>query len=221
MMSTLEGRDRAPEAAHHRLPSRSLLVFGILAGPWYLAVGLAQALVREGFDFSRHALSHLANGPGGWVQTANFAATGLMVLAAAVGMGRALAPQGRATTWFLGGFGVCLLLAAVFPADPVFGFPPGAPEGDPTSISTPGLVHFVVGALGFVCLGISCLAAVRPFAHRSGRGRAGMSALAGVIVFVGFFGGPFFGPAGLLGIWISVVVGWGWLAVVSYDLRRT
>ena len=37
--------------------TRSLLGYGVLAGPFYLAVGLVQALVREGFDFSRHPLS--------------------------------------------------------------------------------------------------------------------------------------------------------------------
>ena len=56
----------------------------MLGGPFYLAVGLIQALLRDGFDLARHPLSVLANGPGGWVQTANFVLTGLMVLAAAV-----------------------------------------------------------------------------------------------------------------------------------------
>jgi hypothetical protein len=59
--------------------TRTLLRLGVVAGPFYLAVGLAQAFVREGFDFARHPLSVLANGPGGWVQTANFVLTGLMV----------------------------------------------------------------------------------------------------------------------------------------------
>ena len=67
--------------------TRSLLGYGVLAGPFYLAVGLIQACVREGFAFSRHPLSVLANGPGGWVQTANFAITGLMVIAAIVAIG--------------------------------------------------------------------------------------------------------------------------------------
>ena len=41
--------------------TRSLLGYGVLAGPFYLAVGLMQAFVRDGFDFARHPLSLLAN----------------------------------------------------------------------------------------------------------------------------------------------------------------
>ena len=49
----------------------SLLRWGVVAGPFYLTVALAQALLRDGFDLSRHSLSMLANGPGGWVQSAS------------------------------------------------------------------------------------------------------------------------------------------------------
>ena len=33
---------------------------------------LAQGLVRDGYDFTRHPMSLLALGEGGWVQIANF-----------------------------------------------------------------------------------------------------------------------------------------------------
>ena len=65
--------------------TRSLLGYGVLAGPFYLALGVAQGLIRDGFSFARHPLSVLANGPGGWVQSANLAVSALMVLAAVVG----------------------------------------------------------------------------------------------------------------------------------------
>src|SRR6476619_3405321 len=79
---------------------RSLLRCGVVVGALYLAVGVIQGFVRDGFDFRRHALSHLANGPGGWVQTANLAVCGLMVSGAAIGIARAL--QSRAAGWLLG-----------------------------------------------------------------------------------------------------------------------
>ncbi|HJZ78803.1 MAG TPA: DUF998 domain-containing protein, partial [Pyrinomonadaceae bacterium] len=125
--------------------TRFLLLCGVIAGPFYLAVGLTQALLREGFDFSRHPLSVLANGPGGWIQTANFVLTGLMVLAAAIGFARVPGRRSWGMTCFLGAFGVAMIVAAVFPADPVDGFPPGTPKGPPTTISTTGLVHFAAG----------------------------------------------------------------------------
>src|SRR5206468_3829604 len=51
--------------------TRSLLGYGVLAGPFYIGVSLAQALVRDGFDLTRHEWSLLANGPGGWIQVLN------------------------------------------------------------------------------------------------------------------------------------------------------
>ena len=126
------------EAGRGAAVTRSLLRCGVIAGPFYLAAGLMQAFLRDGFDFARHPLSVLANGPGGWIQTANFVLTGLMVLAAAVGLGRVLRPKSRAVTWFLGGFGVAMIVAAAFPADPVDGFPPALPKGLRLRSAPPG-----------------------------------------------------------------------------------
>ena len=78
--------------------TRSLLGYGIVAGPVYVLVGLAQAVTRDGFDLTRHAWSLLANGALGWIQIANFLAAGLMTMAAAVGLRRSL-PMGTARRW--------------------------------------------------------------------------------------------------------------------------
>jgi len=50
---------------------------------FYLMVGLTQARTRDGYDLTRHDQSLLANGPYGWIQSANFILTGLMVIAVA------------------------------------------------------------------------------------------------------------------------------------------
>lgn len=202
--------------------TRPLLGYGVLAGPFYLAVGLIQAFLRDGFDLMRHPLSLLANGPGGWIQTANFVLSGLMVLAAAVGFRRVLGPKSRAVSWFLGGFGASMIVAAVFPADPVDGFPVGTPEGYPTSISTAGLVHFVAGALGFMSIAISCFFAASAMSRRNAPSLARLSLFCGLAVVLGFFGGAAFSSmsAGTLGIWFSVVAGWAWLAVMSLHMYR-
>src|SRR3954453_15985368 len=74
----------------HREPAtrvtRLLLGCGVVAGPFYVVVALAQALTREGFELTKHSWSLLANGDLGWIQITNFIATGLMVVAAAVGL---------------------------------------------------------------------------------------------------------------------------------------
>lgn len=199
--------------------TRSLLRWGVLAGPFYLVVGLLQALLRDGFDLARHPLSLLANGPGGWIQTANFVLSGLMVLAAAVGFRRVLGPKSRGVTWFLGAYGLAMIAAAIFPADPVDGFPPGTPQGPPTSISTPGLIHFIAGALAFLFLTISCFFAARATWRRNLSSLAWLSLVAGLAVVLGFFGGMVL-PMGILGIWFAVIVGWAWLAVMSLRLSR-
>ena len=198
--------------------TRFLLRCGVAAGPFYLAVSLAQAFLREGFDLARHSLSVLANGPGGWIQSANLALTGLMVLAAAVGFKRALGPKSRGLAWFLGGYGMAMIVAAVFRTDPVDGFPPGTPLGPPTSISTSGLIHFIAGGLGFTFLGISCLFAARTMRRLKGSSLALLSLLSGLGVLLGFFGGIFLSAGGILGIWFAVVVGWVWLSVMSLRL---
>ena len=198
--------------------ARSLLSYGVVAGPLYLAAGIMQGLVRDGFDFARHPLSVLANGPGGWVQTATFIVTGLLVIAAALGLARVL--QSRATSWLLYAFGASMTVAAVFRADPMDGFPPGTPEGMPTSISTRGMIHFIAGALGFTCLGVSCLVAARALSHRNARSLARLSLASGIVVLLGFFGGPALSSNPVIGIWVSVVVGWAWLAILCWQLRR-
>jgi hypothetical protein len=202
------------------MSNRFLLGYGVVAGPFYLAVGLAEAFLRTGFSFARHPLSVLANGPAGWVQTANFVLTGAMVIAAAVGFRRVLGPKSGALSAFLGAYGAGMLVASVFHADPMDGFPAGTPLGPPTSLSTSGLVHFAAGGLGFICLGIGCLLAARTLSRRNSRSLARLSLVSGLIVLVGFFSAaiPNFSP--VLGIWIAVVVGWLWLAILSGYLYR-
>jgi hypothetical membrane protein len=199
--------------------AQSLLRNGVVAGPIYLAVGVIQGLVRDGFDFARHPLSVLANGQGGWVQVANFVVTGLMVIAAAMGLARALQPH-KATSWLLGVFGASMLVAAVFRADPIDGFPPGTPEGMPTSISTHGMIHFIAGALGFTCLGVSALVAAWALSRRQDSSLAKVSLVSGIVVLAGFFAGPALSSNPVIGIWIAVVVGWAWLAILSWHLSR-
>src|SRR5687767_9892236 len=86
-----------PEAGTART-TRTLLGCGMLAGPLYLLVYFAQAFARAGFDITRHPASVLSNGDLGWIQITSFFVTGLLLIAGALGMRRALHP-GRAGTW--------------------------------------------------------------------------------------------------------------------------
>ena len=122
----------------------------MLAGSLYLVIGLAQALTRPGFDLTRHELSQLALGDWGWVQISNFFVAGLLVIASAVGMQRALR-TGRGATWvprLVGLYGVGLLGAAIFTADAGLGFPLGTPP-DAVTISSHGILHLAFAAVRF------------------------------------------------------------------------
>jgi hypothetical protein len=197
--------------------TRSLLGCGVLAGPFYLALGVGQGLVRDGFSFARHPLSALANGPGGWVQTANFVVSALLVLAAFAGMARVDAARSRGMRGALVVYALGMIAAAFFPTDPIDGFPPGTPLGVPTTMSTSGVVHLIAGAVTFIAMAVACWAGARTMSKRGERGLSRFSLLAGFVVFLGFFGGAAFSSSvgGVAGIWLAVVTGWTWLAVVS------
>jgi len=96
--------------------TKSLLGYGVIAGPIYVVVVAAQMATRDGFDPTRHAASQLANGQRGWIQIVTFLVTGAMVIAAAVGARRALGP-GRLSAWasgLLGVDGAGLVVAGIF-----------------------------------------------------------------------------------------------------------
>jgi len=201
-----------------RSTSLFLLGWGIVAGPFYLAVGIAQGLVREGFSFARHPLSVLSNGRGGWVQVANLALTAAMVIAAAAGFRRVLGRQSRAMSWFLALYGAGMLVAAVFRADPMDGFPVGTPLGPPTSISTSGIIHFAAGGIGFVSVAISCFCAALVMSRRHARALSRLSFMSGLVVMLGFFSVTIPHSSPVLGIWIAVVVAWVWLAILAQQV---
>jgi hypothetical protein len=57
------------------------------------------------------------------VQSANFVFSGVMVIAAALGIARVVGRGGRATNWSLVSYGACMPGAAILRADPVDGVP--------------------------------------------------------------------------------------------------
>ncbi|MEJ2889413.1 DUF998 domain-containing protein [Actinomycetospora aeridis] len=218
--SPLVGRG---DADRHAAITRSLLGYGLVAGPFYVVVGLAQALTRDGFDLARHDLSLLAAGPWGWIQIVNLVLTGLMVLAAAVGMARALRVLGGGpgATWgprLVGAFGVGMVGAGVFVADPMNGYPPGTPDSPASTVSIGGLGHLVFGGLGFLAL----VAGALVLARGQRPGMAWFSRVTGVLFLVAFAGiaSGSASPAVVLGFWVALLLVWVWLAVVSLDLYR-
>lgn len=209
--STLE-RSCDPAAA----TTRSLLGWGVVAGPVYVAVSLAQALTRDGFDLRRHAWSVLENGSLGWIQSTNFVLTGAMVVAGAVGLRRATGD--RWASRLLAGFGAGTALAGIFTADPVVGFPAGSTSA---AVSWHGLLHLAFGALGFLAMIAACLILARRFAAEGRRGWAGSSRLTGLVFLAAFAGISTGAAAAVLPFVFGVVLAYGWLAALSAHLYAT
>jgi hypothetical membrane protein len=202
--------------------TRSLLGYGIIAGPVYVLVGLAQAVTRDGFDITRHAWSLLSNGHLGWIQIANFLVAGLMTLAAAVGLRRSL-PQGRARRWaprLISVYGLSLVGAGLFRADPAQGFPAGAPDTPP--MSWHGALHLMIGGIGFLCLIVACFVLAAHFARNGQRSLARFSRITGAVFLAGFAGiaSGSHGPTTVAFV-IAVITVWGWLTTVSLHFFRT
>ncbi len=211
----------APVGRVHDDSTTVLLGCSLVAGPLYMIVGLFQILIRPGFDITRHDLSLMSNGSLGWIQIANFIITGLLVIAGALGMRRVLRP-GPGGTWgplLIGIYGLGLIGAGTFVADPAFGFPPGTPA-DAHTISMHGLLHFMSGGIGFLGLIAACFVFARRFAVLGERGWAVYSAATGVVFFAAFAGiasGPG-QPLIVVGFWIAVLLAWAWLTAVSARL---
>jgi hypothetical protein len=177
-------------------------------------------LTRSGFDIRRHAISTLSLGDLGWIQIANFAATGLLVLACAVGMRRSLR-GGRAGTWapiLVGVYGVCLLVGALFRPDPGLGFPPGAPDSMPTTMSPHAAVHMFGFAGAFGAIVAACLVLRRRFVQLGQTGWARYSVVTAVVTPVLVVAGS------STRVWVGVIfaiagaLAFGWVSAVAVRL---
>lgn len=202
--------------------TRSLLGYGLLAGPLYLLAAVAQGLTRPGFDLLHDDVSLLSNGSLGWIQIANFVLTGAFVIAAAVGMARALDGRSAWGPRLVGVFGAGLVAAGAFVADPMNGFPVGTPAGHPATISVHGMLHIAVAGIGFLCLVAACIVIARMY-RREGRRGWMLYSLATGVVFLLAFAGVASGSTSsvvILGFWAGVIVAFAWIAAVSLNLYR-
>lgn len=200
----------APVSSVSGAAVRRRLTGGMAAGPVFLAVGAVQGLARDGFDFSRNALSQLALSQAGWIQTVNFLLTGAMLVMGAVGLRQVLG-GGTGGTWgplLVSVFGASFWAAAAFPADAGAGFPVGAPDG--TVISGHGAIHMVAGMVGYLALCAAFVVLVGSLAARAHRRWAVTSRLVPVAVLAGFLASAtsvlaFTAGAGLGLLWLTAV----------------
>ena len=212
-----------------RIATSRLLACGI-AGPIVFVAGfLAIGATRRDYDPMRHFVSLLSLTSDGWSMAAVFVASGILVVAAAIGLRRVLEP-GSGDRWIPLGAGLAgagLVLAGLFPTDAVQGYPPGAPTVMPSSASPTGAVHLLAALLIFLFLPIAGLVAARRL-RALGRTTAAVgSAACGIVMLVANAvtsaqpgtAGLVPGVAGLLQR-VSLIAGFAWLAWFAFDRSR-
>jgi len=197
-----------------------LLACGVIAGPVFLVVAIVQALTRPGYDLARHPISMLSLGDLGWIQSANFIASGVLMLAFAVGL-RRLLRGGRGGTWggaLIGVFGAGLIVAGVFVPDPAWGFPLGAPDGIPSQLSWHAALHGVGFTLAFVGVSLACLVFARRSLARGERILAAYAVCSALIALV-LSGWPGTDGASVR-YFVAAAIVWAWTVVLAVRLRR-
>ena len=195
--------------------TRRLLACGAVAGPLFVTAVLAQAATRPGFSLTRDAASLLDDGPWGWVQSANFIVTGLLLVAAGAGLRRALT-GGRGSRWaprLLVITGAGLIGGGMFHPDPSGGFPPGTPSGASAVANWHGVLHQVCGSVAFLALIVFCVVLARRYGSAGQRPMAACSLLAGVLCAAGVATGGM--PHGTLTLFIGVSTALLWAAFTS------
>lgn len=210
---------------------RGLLRCGMWAGPAFTATFLAEGAARDGYRPRRHPVSSLALGPRGWTQTANFTVAGGLLLAGAAGLwlSRDRLAGSRAGPALVAAAGAGLIGSAVFPTDPVAGYPPGTPDA-PARFSRAGTAHNLSAIPVF--LGLPAAAASYGWrSWRAGEPPAFAICCAATAVTMPVtmaLAGAGFSQssrlAGYSGLFqrASIITGFGWLTAVSARaLQRT
>jgi Protein of unknown function (DUF998) len=110
-----------------RRKTLALLACGAIGASLFLIVFHLDAATRPGYELIRHGPSLLMLGDLGLIQITNFVVTGMLMLACAVRLRRAIV-AGRGSRWgplLMGAYGLGMICTGVFVADPQLGFPPG------------------------------------------------------------------------------------------------
>jgi len=206
-----------------------LLAAGATGASLFPIVALVESATRPGYNPWTHYVSELSLSEYGWMQIANFIICGVLLIAGAIGMARAL-PPGPGSSWgprLIGAFGVSLLVAGIFVTDPSQGYPAGVGISGPQTLH--GTIHGINGPICFSLLAAAGWVFARYFASVSPRW-AMLSTLVGVLVPILFIAttassvlaetGVFpESPTGLLQR-ITIIGGWTWIALLALQVRR-
>ncbi|WP_141579201.1 DUF998 domain-containing protein [Actinomadura sp. WMMA1423] len=206
----------APPARTARRTSRAL-VAGALAGPLFFASALAQMVMRDGFDITRHPISQLATGELGWIQIVTFVLAGLGGVALAAGLRRTITEGAgrRALPVLVAVFGIGLVAAGLLPMDAENGFPAGTPEGPVAQMSWHGVAHSVAAAVAFTALAVAAVVMTVRCVRRRAAWPAVVNGAVALVLLV-----PVSPEHMSLQIALNGLVAFTWTTVVALLMRR-
>ncbi len=194
-----------------------LLVMGVVGTMLFVLTFTIDGASRPGYDPKRHAVSALALGSRGWIQTTNFLVSGSLVTASAVGI-----YQSVESLWMpllLGVFGISMALSGVWRMDPMRGYPPGTPELTPPETSKTHARHYLAGFAVFGSLPAAAVVAGFTLDHPGWSVYSWATGSALVVLFFAF-GYVWESNSRWAGLVqrIMILVGWTWLALVCIHL---
>ncbi len=193
---------------------------GAITGPLFFAVAIIQVIIRPGYNIRQNAISQLSLGDLGWIQITSFIVTGLLAVACAIGVRRVLKGQ-KGGTWgalLIGTFGLGLIVAGIFPPDPAFGFPPGAPAGPAMPMSGHATLHAVGFFISILSMIIDSFVFVRRFRVMQQRGWTIYCAVSGIAVpILVALSGAMMNWAGVI-VAFAGAVAFGWVSVLALRL---
>lgn len=206
---------------------RALLWCGAVGPVLFVLVFLAEGATRADYDPLRHPVSSLQLTELGWMQTANFVITGVLVIAFAAGLRNALRRYG-AGIWaplLVGLVGIGFVGAGIFATEPISGYPPGTPLLPTGTLE--GSLHDAFSMLVFLGLPIACCVV----AYRLGKHQrlawvgyslatAVLFLLGFVLASLGFSQHPLFAPYGGLLQRGTIVLGLAWLVALAVRSLR-
>jgi hypothetical protein len=200
--------------------TKALLACGAITGPLFFAVAIIQVIIRPGYNIRQNAISQLSLGDLGWIQITSFIVTGLLAIMCSIGVRRMLKGQ-KGGTWgalLIGTFGLGLIVAGIFPPDPAFGFPPGAPAGPAMPMSGHATLHAVGFFISILSMIIDSFVFVRRFRAMRQRGWVIYCAASGAAVpILVALTGAMMSWAGVI-VALAGAVAFGWISVLALRL---
>ncbi|WP_027947271.1 DUF998 domain-containing protein [Amycolatopsis taiwanensis] len=208
-------------------PRTRLLMLAGLGPALYIVVLLLDSLTRPAYNPLHHFGSELANGDRGWLMIANFIVAGTFTICFALGLRKVLRPGRGALVApvFVGLFGLGLVVAGVFVADPKPGYPAGSTgTANPTLHS---LIHDGNLFPTWIVMTIAILVLAARFAADKQWGwmwystATAVAAMATLLVAVARYDADT-QTGSYHGLWqrISITIGFGYFSVLATGLLR-